>query len=58
MFLINSFIVIINKVKFITNTRHDKVECKARRLSVVLRSKELVLCTLITSVFCVLLSNK
>ena len=58
MFLINSFIVITNKVKFITNTRHDKVECKARRSSVVLRFKELVLCTLITSVFRVLLSNK
>ena len=46
LFLINSFIV-INKVKFITNTRHDKV-----------RSEELVLCTLITSVFRVLLGNK
>ena len=56
--LINSFIVTIIKVKFITNTRHDKVECKAHRSSVVLRFKELVLCTLITSVFRVLLSNK
>ena len=46
----NSFIVIINKVKFITNTRHDVLR--------VLRSKKLVLCTLITSVFRVLLSNK
>ena len=43
---------------FITNARHDKVECKARRSSVVVRPKELVLCTLITSVFRVLLSNK
>ena len=41
-----------------TNTPHDKVECKARRSSVVVRSKELVLCTLMTSVLRVLLSNK
>ena len=50
-------LLFINKVKFITNTRHNKVECKARRSSVVLRFKELVLCTLITSVFRALLSN-
>ena len=43
---------------FMTNTRHDKVECEARRSSVVLLSKELVFCTLISSVFRVLLSNK
>ena len=50
LFLINSFIVIINKVKFITNTS---------RSLVVRRSKELMLRALITSVFCVLLlSNK
>ena len=60
LFLINLFMVInikivlyllfINKVKFITNTRQI--------VTVFLRSKELVLCTLITSVFRVLLSNK
>ena len=33
---------IYKQVNFITNTRHNKVECKARRSSVVLRSKELV----------------
>ena len=50
LFLINSFIVIINKVKFITNT------CRSL---VVRRSKELILRALITSVFRVLLlSNK
>ena len=59
LFLISLFMVInikivlyllfINKVKFITNTRQNKR---------FLRSKELVLCTLITSVFRVLLSNK
>ena len=50
LFLINSFIVIINKVKFITNTS---------RSLVVRRSKELMLRALITSVFRVLLlSNK
>ena len=42
LFLINSFIVIVNKVKFIINTLYDKVECKARRSLVFLRSKELV----------------
>ena len=42
------YLLFINKVKFITNTRQS---------SVFLRSKELVLCTLITSVFRVLLSN-
>ena len=52
------YLLFINKVKFNTNTRHDKAECKACRSSVVLRSKELVLCTLITSVFRILLSNK
>ena len=45
-------------IKYVYYIRHDKVECKARRSSVVLRSKELVLCTLITSVFRALLSNK
>ena len=59
LFLINLFMVInikivlyllfINKVKFITNTR---------QIVNFLCSKELVLCTLITSVFRVLLSNK
>ena len=48
LFLINLFMVIvlyllfINKVKFITNTHHNKAQCKACRSLVVLRSKELV----------------
>ena len=36
-------LLFINKViLLLNNTRHDKVECKARRSSILLHSKELV----------------
>ena len=59
LFLINSFIVINIKiiVSLIIINRVILLLIHVRS-SVVVRSKELVLCTLITSVFRVLLSNK
>ena len=59
MFLINSFIVInIKIVLYLLFINKVILLLTHVRSSVVLRSKELVLCTLITSVFRVLLSNK
>ena len=59
LFLINSFIVINIKIVLSLLFINKAILLLIHiRLSVVLRSKELVLCTLITSVFRVLLSNK
>ena len=59
LFLINSFIVInIKIVLYLLFINKVILLLIHVRSSVVLRSKELVLCTLITSVFRVLLSNK
>ena len=59
MFLINSFIVInIKIVLYLLFINKVILLLTHVRSSVVLRSKELVVCTLITSVFRVLLSNK
>ena len=59
LFLTNSFIVINIKIVFslVIINRSSLLLINARS-SVVVRSKELVLCTLITSVFRVLLNNK
>ena len=59
LFLINSFIVINIKIFFsLIIINRSSLLLILVRSSVVLRSKELVLCTLITSVFRVLSSNK
>ena len=59
LFLINSFIVInIKIVLYLLFINKVILLLIHVRSSVFLRSKELVLCTLITSVFRVLLSNK
>ena len=59
LFLINSFIVINIKIIFsLVIINRSSLLLIHVRTSVVVRSKELVLCTLITSVFHVLLSNK
>ena len=59
LFLLNSFIVINIKMIFsLVIINRSSLLLTHVRSSVVVRSKELVLCTLITSVFCVLLSNK
>ena len=58
LFLINSFIVINIKIIFsLVIVNRSSLLLIHVRSSVVLRSKELVLCTLITIVFRVLLSN-
>ena len=59
MFLINLFIVInIKIVLYLLFINKAILLLTHVRSSVVLSSKELVLCTLITSVFRILLSNK
>ena len=59
LFLINSFIVINIKIIFSLVIKNRVILLLIHvRSSVVVRSKELVLCTMITSVFRVLLSNK
>ena len=59
MFLINSFRIINIKIIFSLEVINKVILLLIHvRSSVVVRSKELVLCTLITSVFRVLLSNK
>ena len=59
LFLINSFIVINLKIIFsLVIINRSSLLLIHVRSSVVVRSKELMLCTLITSVFRVLLSNK